>query len=281
MAGFEERLVFFPSGGNTLAGIHAVPDQPNGRTVLMPWGSGAYPSSGRNRIRARLARTIAKEGFHTLRFDYTGVGESGGDYQIPDMAKPYSEEIVAACAWLNAQGLSRIVIVASCFGAWSSLRVAPSISGLEGMALINAPVWRDHKQVQVARAPLQWWAGKLRHLSWAKLRSADHRSLYRRMIGAKAASLVRGSGDRTYSRDIRALVDRRIPILLMYGDGDFRGDLDQELESGLRAALATAGPPSGLILTKERLQGYASFEAQDALLNGVLQWLGELSSSRD
>jgi pimeloyl-ACP methyl ester carboxylesterase len=272
----EERLVFFPFGATSLAGILAVPAEPNGRTVLIPWGGGAYPSSGRNRLRTRLARTLAEQGFHSFRFDYRGVGESDGDYRRPDMAAPNTEEVVAACAWLASQGLPRIVIVAHCFGAWSSLMAAPMIPGLEGMALINAPVRRDHEQMAGAGS-WRWWASHLRKLKLSKLRSAERRARYRKLVAAKASSLVgSGSSDTRYARAVGFMVDRRIPVLLIYGEDGFRADLELEADHGLRAAIERAGPPTRLVTVSERLQGCASLAAQDVLLKEVVPWLHEL-----
>lgn len=274
----EERLVFFPCGQSSLAGILAIPPKPNGRTVLIPWGGGAYPSSGRNRLRARMAGTLAEEGFHAFRFDYVGVGESEGVYRKPDMAAPNTEEINAACIWLTSQGLSRIMVVANCFGAWSSLMAAPMIRGLEAMAVVNAPVRRDHLQVRAAERSWRWWFTKLKSLRLRKLRSADNRARYRKLVAAKASSLA-GSGERDprFSRAVRYLLDRRIPVLLLYGDDDFRVDLELELDRGLRAAIERAGPPTRLAIVSERLEGCASLSAQAVLMKQVIPWLRELS----
>ena len=281
----EEQLVFFPCGGTNLAGILAIPSEANGGTVLIPWGSGAFPSSGRNRIRAHLARALAAQGFHTFRFDYRGVGESDGDYRKPHLAEPNTDEILAAAAWLASEGLSHIVVVANCFGGWSSLLAAPMIPGLEGMAVVNAPVRRDHQQV---RGTWRWWASRLKKVRLGKLRSAKHRAVYRKLVATKASSLIglRSSAkltgsdgsrsSKSFSQAVRYLLDHRIPVLLMYGDGDFRPDLESELDRGLRSAIEKAGPPSRLITVKGRLEGLGSLAAQEDLLNCVVPWPLEL-----
>jgi pimeloyl-ACP methyl ester carboxylesterase len=272
----EERLVFFPCGETSLAGILTVPVEPNGRTVLIPWGAGAFPSSGRNRIRTRMARAFADHGFHTFRFDYRGVGESDGDYLQMVMAKPKTHEIIAACAWLTSQGLARIVVVGNCFGGWSSLMAAPMIPGLEGMAVVNAPVWRDHKQV---RGSWRRWPTKLKRLRLSKLRSPKHRAFYRRQVAAGASSLVGlGSKEGQFSRAIGYLLEHHIPVLLMYGDDDFRADLESELDGGLRALVENAAPPTRLVTVSERL-GLSSLGAQDLLLDKLVPWLHEVPKS--
>lgn len=286
-AEIEERLVFFPCGGTSLAGILAIPAKPNGRTVLIPWGSGAFPSSGRNQVRTRLARTLATQGFYAFRFDYRGVGESDGDYQGPDMAKPNTDEIVAASEWLASQGLPRIVVVATCFGGWSSLMAAPMIRGLEGMAVVNAPVRRDHQEV---RRTWRWWASRLKRLRLWKLRSAQHRAVYRKLVFARASSLVNlrprvtsqlslESDQTRFSDAVNYLLRLRIPILLMYGTDDFRADFEAELNRGLRVAIEKADPPTRVMIVRERLEGCANFAAQEALVEGLVPWLLELPAA--
>jgi pimeloyl-ACP methyl ester carboxylesterase len=273
----QERLVFFPSGQSNLAGVLAVPDQPNGRTVLIPWGTSTAPSSGINGVRARLARTLAEEGFHSFRFDYPGVGESDGDYHPGEMSSPHIEEIEAACTWLAGQGLDRIVIVANCFGGWSALMAAPKLAGLEGVAVVNPPVRRDHKQVRAADQGWQWWVKRIKRFRLKKARSAQYRAQSRKLLAAKGSSLAgTGSRDKRFSNAVRHLLDRRIPMLIIYGIHDFRADFESELAHGLGDALDQAGPATRVVTVPVRLEGFASLDAQGFLLGEVVPWLQSL-----
>jgi pimeloyl-ACP methyl ester carboxylesterase len=187
---FAEELVFFPCGDISLAGILNTPAHPNGQAVVIPWGAGSFPSSARNRVRARLARTLAERGFHTFRFDNIGVGESDGEYEKPDITKPNSAEILAASAFLQSLGIERQVFIAHCFGGWSTLLAAPKIDGLEGVVVLNSPVGRDHLQVRAGDGDLRWWMGKLKKVKWSDLMHASRRIRYRRALAAKASALV-------------------------------------------------------------------------------------------
>ena len=279
----EERLVFFPCGPISLAGILTVADRPNGRTILLPWGTSTAPSSGVNGVRTHLARTLAGEGFHSFRFDYPGVGESEGEYHVGEMSSPLIEEVQAACTWLTAQGLERIVIVANCFGGWSSLMAAPQLPGLEGVALVNPPVRRDHKQIQAGGAGWRWWAKRFKRLRLKKLFSADYRDRSRKMLAAKGSSITgTGSRDHRFSHAVEHLIERRIPVLLIYGaDHDFRPDFESELESGLGSAIAQAGSLVRVDIVADRLdaRGLASLEAQALLVSEVVPWLHSLPIS--
>ncbi len=275
---FTEELVFFPCGDISLAGILTVPVHPNGVAVVIPWGGGKFPSSAGNRVRARLARSLAERGFFAFRFDYIGVGESEGQYRIPDLAKPNTEEILAASAFLRSRGLDRQMVIAYCFGGWSTLMAAAGMDGLEGVVVLNSPVRRDHVQVRASDGDLRWWMSKLKKLKLSALMRADRRTRYRKMLAAKATSLVgfpRASATK-FSKAVGDLIDAHIPLLLIYGTDDYRADLEIELERGLRVRLEEAGPLSRLVTVLERLEGFASLNAQNLLIETVVPWLDQL-----
>lgn len=273
-----ERLVYFPYQGGDLAGILAVPSQPNGITVVLPWGSGAYPSSGRNRVRAYLARALASNGFHTFRFDKPGVGESDGRYELPELSAPQTEEIVAAFEWLKSEGMDRLAIVANCFGGWSSLMALPELSGLEAIAVVNSPVRRDHGQATAREERWRWWIKRIKRLRLRRLLQANVRARYRRQLAAQAALVTgRDKHDTRFADAVKSLLDRRIPVLLLYGTDEFRTDLDTVLEEGLREAIESADPPTRLVTIDERLQGTGNLRAQQLFQEIVVPWLGELS----
>ena len=278
----EERLVFFSSGGRSLAGILTLARQSNAgeqnaRTILIPWGASTAPSSGVNRVRTRLARALADEGFNSFRFDYPGVGESEGDYKRPQMSTPLNAEILAACAWLRSQGLESIVIVANCFGGWSALMAAPEIEHLDGVMLVNPPVRRDHKEVRAADEPWQWWARNLKRFRLRKLLSPAYRAKYRKMLAAKSSSVAGSSGrDKRFSGAVGYLLERKIPLLIMYGDDDFRADFDAEMSNGLASEIDRVGPPTRVVMVADRLSGFGSLDTQALLLKEVIPWLHSL-----
>jgi pimeloyl-ACP methyl ester carboxylesterase len=273
---FSEQPAFFPAGGFNLAGILTLPEAPSQWAVILPWGAGAFPSSARNRIRTRLARALAADGLPAFRFDYSGVGESGGSYRIPTMASPYVEEVVAGCNFLRTQGFQHIIVVANCFGAWSALLAAPSIEGLAGMVLVNCPIRRDHDEVRAANRSWQWWWRHLKRFQWSKLFNSRRRALYRRLVKSRAKSLV-GAGvrDGRFTTAVKAVLGRGVPVQLMYGNDGFRPDFETELSRGLTAHLRPDHRPSGYITVDERVEGFASLASQQLLIEKVRGWVAE------
>jgi pimeloyl-ACP methyl ester carboxylesterase len=274
-----ESLVFFPCGDISLAGVLTVPARPNGNAILLAWGAGTFPSSGRNRIRTRLARTLADDGYHCLRFDYIGVGESGGQYRTPHLSAPYTDEIVAAATWLVSNGHDRVVLVGNCFGAWSSLMAAKQVPGLVGLAISGSPVRRDHRQSIAANTSWHWWAQKLKGFPLSKLKSADRRHLYLSLVRDKASAVLgSGSRDSRFVDAICSLVDRDIPLLVIHAANSFGADVVSELDRGLGEVLERAPYPTRVAGVKDTVG--TSFATQSALIDEVQTWLSDLRRSK-
>src|SRR5688500_5345431 len=73
-----ERVLAFECDGERLLGILSASQQPAKRGVLIVVGGPQY-RAGSHRQFTLLARHLAEHGVPTLRFDYRGMGDSGGD----------------------------------------------------------------------------------------------------------------------------------------------------------------------------------------------------------
>lgn len=269
----REELVFFPCGDAMMAGVHSLPEAPNGMGLVIAWGAGAFPSSARNQIRARIARELAGDGFDTVRFDYPGVGEASGAFRLPTMATPYTEEITAAADFLKSRGVESIGIVANCFGSWSSLVAAPSLRGLKAMALINCPVRRDHKEIQAGDQSLRWWAARIKRMRWANLLSRRHRSRYRKMVAAKVTASVGSPKPSRFVEALSRVAETPIQLMLLYGPDGFRPDFDSALEAGVARLLEKAGPRIRIELVEDKVEGFPTLRSQDVVVATLRQWL--------
>ncbi len=147
---YDEEAMFFPCGEDHLFGVLTSPRRdPRGVVALLLWGSGPLPSFGTNQIRARLARRLAGSGYHTMRIDYPGVGDSTGTASEGDrLDNPNVEPVLGAASWLRERHLSRTVVVGSCFGARSALASAGRLPDLTAVVLISPPVWDDERDMR-------------------------------------------------------------------------------------------------------------------------------------
>jgi predicted alpha/beta hydrolase len=117
------RPFFFGSAAEPLFGAYhpaaGRPVQSTGVVVCNPFGVEAIYAHRMYRV---LAERLARAGFHTLRFDYFGTGDSAGDSGEGSLAR-WSQDLLAASEELkDTAGLSRV--------AWVGLRLGGTLAAL-------------------------------------------------------------------------------------------------------------------------------------------------------
>lgn len=100
--------------------------------------SGLVPHSGIWRLHVRLARTLAQQGISSLRFDLSGVGDSGSPRAGLPLDEVVRQDIDAAIAYTrDTQGVSRIVTLGLCSGGRDALDAAGRHAGVVGMVAVD------------------------------------------------------------------------------------------------------------------------------------------------
>ncbi len=138
----SELPLYFPAGDDTLFGIVTQTDAATGDGAILLTGGGATaPSTNRNRVSVHLARRLATRGFSTLRFDYHGIGESGGVLAgAPKVDEPYLIDLDGAASVIREHGAERITLIGSCFGARTALAAGPEVSDIAGVVMVSPPL---------------------------------------------------------------------------------------------------------------------------------------------
>ena len=131
----RETFSFTGHGGDSLSGRLDLPDGPVLATALFAhcFACGKDVSAAR-RISARLAAM----GFAVLRFDFTGLGQSGGDFATTTFTSNVAD-LVAAAAALTARGLAPDLLIGHSLGGAAVLRAAGQIASVRAVATIGAP----------------------------------------------------------------------------------------------------------------------------------------------
>lgn len=127
--------VVFESGGNRLVGLIHVPSTPAKKAVIILVGGPQY-RVGAHRQYVHLARHLAENGVVAMRFDWTGIGDSEGDYPgFTDL----SEDCTAALDCLTARlpELREISLWGLCEGASSILIDGVRDPRITGAILVN------------------------------------------------------------------------------------------------------------------------------------------------
>ena len=87
---------------------------------------------------SRIAAALASNGIATLRFDFTGLGASGGDFANTDFSSNVGD-LVAAADWLRAEHAAPSILIGHSLGGAAVLAAAESVEEAAGVVTIGAP----------------------------------------------------------------------------------------------------------------------------------------------
>jgi pimeloyl-ACP methyl ester carboxylesterase len=137
--------------------------RPRAAVICNPWGEEYLYA---HRSLRQLALRLARIGFQTVRFDYFGTGDSGGDESQTDLAGMESDVRSAIEAARDIAGAAKVVLVGLRVGANIAARVAseqpadvesivlwdPILSGEEYVRSILVPAGRaPTREIAVVR----------------------------------------------------------------------------------------------------------------------------------
>ena len=136
----KESFDFVGSGGNRLAGLLQLPDA---EPVAYALFAHCFTCGKDVRAAAQLARSLAELGVATLRFDFTGLGASAGEFARTTFTSNVQDLVAAADALRDRAAAPKLLIGHSLGGA-AILAAAPSIPESVAVATIGAPFDTAH-----------------------------------------------------------------------------------------------------------------------------------------
>lgn len=136
----SSKIEFTGSQGNLLAGRLDVPDDPpRGWAVF----AHCFTCSKDTKAAAYIARALAGAGFGVLRFDFTGLGSSEGDFANTDFSSNV-DDLVAACDWLREAHGAPSLLIGHSLGGAAALAAADRVPDCRALATIGAPFDPGH-----------------------------------------------------------------------------------------------------------------------------------------
>jgi hypothetical protein len=136
----NERAVLFGKTKN-LVGVLTQTSSNGSRDnypAVILLNAGLMHHVGPNRINVQLARRLAASGFPTLRFDLSGIGDSGNRTDNLSLGDGVVNDVKQAMDFLaSEQGVRQFILTGICSGANNSLRVAQSDARVIGVAPIE------------------------------------------------------------------------------------------------------------------------------------------------
>lgn len=125
----------------TLAGALELPEQ--GQPVAMAIFAHCF-TCGKDVVAAsRIARALAERGMGVLRFDFTGLGGSDGDFASTSFSTNVSD-LEAAAAFLSAHYRAPSLLIGHSLGGAAVLVAAKRINSIAAVATIAAPATPQH-----------------------------------------------------------------------------------------------------------------------------------------
>lgn len=99
---------------------------------------------GKNlRAAARIARQLAHQGIATLRFDFTGIGESDGAFEGTSF-RSNVEDLQVAAEWLRARYRAPELLIGHSLGGAAVLAAAPHLPECRAVVTVGAPADPAH-----------------------------------------------------------------------------------------------------------------------------------------
>ena len=130
------RRVTFPGhDGHQLAARLDLPEGPHLATALF---AHCFTCSKDIPAARRIAGRLAAAGIAVLRFDFTGLGHSEGEFANTSFTTNL-DDLRAAARWLKSEGMAPALLIGHSLGGAAVLRVAADIDSARAVVTIGAP----------------------------------------------------------------------------------------------------------------------------------------------
>lgn len=90
-----------------------------------------------------ISRALTLNGFGVMRFDFTGLGESQGDFGDTNFTSNV-DDLIAASDYLNKEYMAPAVIVGHSLGGAAALFAAKKLGNIKAVVTIGSPSYPEH-----------------------------------------------------------------------------------------------------------------------------------------
>lgn len=94
---------------------------------------------------SNISKTLASKGYGILRFDFTGLGDSEGEFENTNFSSNV-EDLVAAAEFLKKEYQAPSIIIGHSLGGAAALFASKKLESVKCMVTINAPSNLSHVQ---------------------------------------------------------------------------------------------------------------------------------------
>lgn len=246
-----EQLEFVGSQGARLSGRLHRPDGPTAGSVLL---AHCFTCSKDLHTMTRLASGLAEAGYATMRFDFTGLGDSGGDFADTSVSANVTD-LTRAATTLITRGYGPCGLVGHSLGGAAAVLAAERLKTVRSLVTIGAPADTGHIRHLLADGWTELQEGRPAEVTVAqrrfRLNPGFVTDLARHDVSAEAALLGR-------------------PWCIVHAlDDPVVGHENAE------ALYRAAQPPRKLVSLPTGGHLFADRADAEALLDAVRDWFGE------
>jgi putative redox protein len=137
----RSKVEFENPQGAKLAGLLEMPDQ--GEPRAMAIFAHCFTCGKDIAAASRIGRALAKHGIGVLRFDFTGLGGSDGDFGNTSFSSNI-EDLLAAASFLETHYQTPKLLIGHSLGGAAVLAAAHHLHSMEAVATIGAPATANH-----------------------------------------------------------------------------------------------------------------------------------------
>lgn len=143
-----ERITFPGHSGDTLSARLDLPEGPHLATALF---AHCFTCSKDIPAARRIAARLASMGIAVLRFDFTGLGHSKGEFANTTFTSNVGD-LTAAAAYLERRGMAPSLLIGHSLGGAAVLKAAGDMTGIKAVVTIGAPFDPGHVTHNFAHA---------------------------------------------------------------------------------------------------------------------------------
>lgn len=131
----SEKITFEGAFGDQLA---ARVDQPEDETKSYALFAHCFTCSKNFKIVKNLSKTLTMHGIGVFRFDFTGLGESEGDFADTNFSSNI-EDLIAASGYMKSHLQGPAILIGHSLGGAAMIQAASRIASSKAVATIAAP----------------------------------------------------------------------------------------------------------------------------------------------
>lgn len=139
MAMHKQKITFPNKDGITLSGLLEAPDNPKAYALFahcFTCGKGLTSAS-------QISHALVEKGVAVLRFDFTGLGSSEGDFANSNFSSNV-DDLLSAADWLSRHAQAPELMVGHSLGGTAVLIAASRLESVKCVATLGAPAEPAH-----------------------------------------------------------------------------------------------------------------------------------------